>query len=615
MTRRSRHRWYEQVKGTPPGLRTDKKPIDDSIDLHPETGYFTRKTAYICGKPKNHTQMRDITHFLLATLLSLATLACRHDTPPTDGPLSRQLPPGTEEIFQKLNDRDNREEALRLADSLAALPPSDDPWLEIRIAQAAANTLYKFRRDPSDAIRTQERALAVYRLHPDAADDPADLLSTLGHYYRRKGMREKEVEVIQEAMDWCVAHPEKLNRGFVYTFADLSSTYSDLGLYDKAMEAISRSIDYSLQLDSFTISDLYRMKAGIFWELEQHDSTLYYARQALKRGEEMKENAYVLAAKNILYNYYYEYVPDSIPAALEGYKELIEEEEAISAGYQDLFKFMLGACLVRDGKPEKGFPLMEEAYALYKKYEANDMMDWTGRHLLNLYAEQKKGDKMAEIYPEYKEIHDSLQLAEKQRYAIGANVRYETGRKEQENRALSAEVALKERSLVYTRVILILAICLLTGIIVYALQRRRLHQREREIQRQRLDNLLATQQELNRHNERLSAELEQAAHNEVIDSVRQKLNPSLLSGEDELRFRQSFAALYPRFLPGLRKDFPELTKSDELLCMLIYLKQSTDEISLALGISRPSVNSGRSRIRKKLGLQKEESLDEFLQKR
>ena len=456
---------------------------------------------------------------------------------------------------------------------------------------------------------------AVYRLHPDAADDPADLLSTLGHYYRRKGMREKEVEVIQEAMDWCVAHPEKLNRGFVYTFADLSSTYSDLGLYDKAMEAISRSIDYSLQLDSFTISDLYRMKAGIFWELEQHDSTLYYARQALKRGEEMKENAYVLAAKNILYNYYYEYVPDSIPAALEGYKELIEEEEAISAGYQDLFKFMLGACLVRDGKPEKGFPLMEEAYALYKKYEANDMMDWTGRHLLNLYAEQKKGDKMAEIYPEYKEIHDSLQLAEKQRYAIGANVRYETGRKEQENRALSAEVALKERSLVYTRVILILAICLLTGIIVYALQRRRFHQREREIQRQRLDNLLATQQELNRRNERLSAELEQAAHNEVIDSVRQKLNPSLLSGEDELRFRQSFAALYPRFLPGLRKDFPELTKSDELLCMLIYLKQSTDEISLALGISRPSVNSGRSRIRKKLGLQKEESLDEFLQKR
>ena len=47
--------------------------------------------------------------------------------------------------------------------------------------------------------------------------------------------------------------------------------------------------------------------------------------------------------------------------------------------------------------------------------------------------------------------------------------------------------------------------------------------------------------------------------------------------------------------------------------MLIYLKQNTDEIALALGISRASVNTARSRIRKKLGLQKEDSLDEYLQ--
>ena len=98
---------------------------------------------------------------------------------------------------------------------------------------------------------------------------------------------------------------------------------------------------------------------------------------------------------------------------------------------------------------------------------------------------------MTEIYPEYKEIHDSLQLAEKQRYAIGANVRYETGRKEQENRALSAEVALKERSLVYTRCHPDPSHLPADRDHCYALQRRRLHQREREIQRQRLDNLLA----------------------------------------------------------------------------------------------------------------------------
>ena len=58
-------------------------------------------------------------------------------------------------------------------------------------------------------------------------------------------MREKEVEVIQEAMDWCVAHPEKLNRGFVYTFADLSSTYSDLGFPSRTRQAPSMNLKRS----------------------------------------------------------------------------------------------------------------------------------------------------------------------------------------------------------------------------------------------------------------------------------------------------------------------------------------------------------------------------------
>lgn len=508
---------------------------------------------------------------------------------------------------------DDREGALRLADRFADLPPSDDPDQEMYTCNAVSNTFYKYRSDPSDAIRMQERAVAAYRRKGEARD-PADLLSTLGHYYRRKGMREKEVETIQEAMDWCIAHPERLNRGFVYTFGDMSTTYSDLGLYDKALEAISRSISYSLRLDSFTISDLYRMKAEIFWQLDQRDSTLYYIRKALERGEQLQEKAYILAAKNLLYNYYYDFVPDSIHTALRGYQELMKGGDAIAMNFQDQFKFMTGASLARTGRPEEGFTLMEEAYAWFKKNEVNDMADWAGGKLLSLYAEHKKGDKMALIYPSYKVIHDSLQLAEKQRYAIAANIRYETARKEQENRALAAEVALKQQSLVYTRIILGLSGCLLAIGVIYLVRRRRRLLKEREEHSCQLNELLTSQQELNRRNESLSRELEQLSHNEIIDNVRRQLDPTLLSGEDEKRFRQSFAALYPRYLPTWRQRCPELTKSDELFCMLIYLKQNTDEIALALGISRASVNTARSRIRKKLGLGKEDSLDAYLQR-
>lgn len=95
--------------------------------------------------------------------------------------------------------------------------------------------------------------------------------------------------------------------------------------------------------------------------------------------------------------------------------------------------------------------------------------------------------------------------------------------------------------------------------------------------------------------------MENISHNDVIDTFRRDLSPTLLSGEDEIHFRQPFAALYPNYLPVLRSRCPELTKSDELFCMLIMLNQSTDEAALTLGISRASVNPARSRIRKKLG--------------
>ena len=52
--------------------------------------------------------------------------------------------------------------------------------------------------------------------------------------------------------------------------------------------------------------------------------------------------------------------------------------------------------------------------------------------------------------------------------------------RKQENRALTAEVALKEQSLVYTRIILGLSGCLLAAGVVYLICRRRRQLKEQE---------------------------------------------------------------------------------------------------------------------------------------
>lgn len=501
----------------------------------------------------------------------------------------------------------------KLIERFAALPPSPDPAQEIYACHLVANACYRYSEDPEKEILFQKRAVDAYHAGGEA-DDPADLLSTLGNYYRRRGMYEQAIGYLQEARDWCLAHPEQFNEGFVYNFTDLANLYDTMEQQDKALENISQAIAYSLALDSVVLSDLYRMKAGMFWKPEQKDSARFYILKALRLGEAHQHQAEIAAAKNLLYSFYDEFYPDSAALVVKGFRELcaVSQNDVMSYHYPT-FRFSLGNALVKTGQLQEGFPLMEETMDYYLKQDFPEMIDWCGNILLKRYAEHKMYSRIGEIYPVYTAIHDSLQKKEKQRYAIAANIRYETERKEQENRALAAEVALKEQSLVYTRIILGLSGCLLAAGVVYLIRRRRRQLKEREDHRRQLNELLTSQQELNRRNETLSRELEQVSHNEIIDNVRRQLDPTLLSGEDEKRFRQSFAALYPRYLPGLRSRCPELTKSDELFCMLIYLKQNTDEIALALGISRASVNTARSRIRKKFGLQKEDSLDEYLQ--
>lgn len=75
---------------------------------------------------------------------------------------------------------------------------------------------------------------------------------------------------------------------------------------------------------------------------------------------------------------------------------------------------------------------------------------------------------------------------------------------------------------------------------------------------------------------------------------------------------RAFTTLYPRFLTRLRVVCPQLTASNELVCMLIYLHLSNEEIAQCLGITRMSVNSARYLIRKKLNLDKATDLNDYI---
>ncbi|WNJ17874.1 tetratricopeptide repeat protein [Pontibacter sp. G13] len=78
------------------------------------------------------------------------------------------------------------------------------------------------------------------------------------------------------------------------------------------------------------------------------------------------------------------------------------------------------------------------------------------------------------------------------------------------------------------------------------------------------------------------------------------------------RFEKRFIEVDPKFYARLRDKHPALTSTEHRHCALIKLGFDSKEMASLLGISLNSVHISRHRIRKKIGLTREESLSGFI---
>ena len=97
---------------------------------------------------------------------------------------------------------------------------------------------------------------------------------------------------------------------------------------------------------------------------------------------------------------------------------------------------------------------------------------------------------------------------------------------------------------------------------------------------------------------------------EVFDEY----NDKILTTDDWNNFKKYFNNSYPKYINNLRKRFNNLTDSEERLCLLMKTGLRQKEMANILGISADSVKKTRYRLRKKLELGSEDSIEEFILK-
>jgi DNA-binding NarL/FixJ family response regulator len=84
------------------------------------------------------------------------------------------------------------------------------------------------------------------------------------------------------------------------------------------------------------------------------------------------------------------------------------------------------------------------------------------------------------------------------------------------------------------------------------------------------------------------------------------------SKTDWIQFEHYFNAANQNFISRLRQQHPEITTGDIRLCCLLRMNISTKEISSLLNISVRAVELRRYRLRKRLELEGDTNLVEYL---
>lgn len=193
----------------------------------------------------------------------------------------------------------------------------------------------------------------------------------------------------------------------------------------------------------------------------------------------------------------------------------------------------------------------------------------------------------------------------------------------------------------FAKIIYVLGMIVSLGIFTFRIRQRflikdiQVSRSEQEIKELKQEKLEAEVEHKNR--ELVSTAIHLHHQNKLLASIKNRLNQILnendgnkmkhnlsrviklveieeKSNDDWEKLQVHFNEIHTGFFDRLRKDFPELTRRDLRLAAYLRMNLSTKEIATLLNNTVRGVEGGRYRLRKKLGLDKNDSLSGFLSK-
>lgn len=473
-----------------------------------------------------------------------------------------------------------------------------------------------FDKKPDSALVYFQKAFAD-QLVPTALDS-ADLYSQIGLSYEAKGEIDYALDYLNRALK--IYDREQSESGLLGTLVNIGSCFYESGNPEQALDYLEQAYKLALELQdpeniSITILNYAMLSLLVEGDTDKTDQLL----AQLENNPAMQENVDILAVyyQNMAVFYAQQEMPEE---AETYYKRALETAQSYSESIPPGIYAGLARLHSQKGELAEARTYYYQALQTASK-KSDKRLVYVD--LARLYTKLNSVDSASVYWEKSFQLLEDLEEERIQNMALESKNNIDLIQKESAIVVLEEQQkrhVLQKRIDRYTILGLVVLIILLACIaFLFAQQKRKqLRSKERELSLKN-QNLVNLSLHINQKNQllkdfesTLSKKEEESNDPELYRAVKNALKESLRVDEDWKEFELYFNDLYSGFYEKLKRDYPELTNNELRVCSLAKLRLSLKEIAQILFLSVDSVKSARYRIRKKLNLDTNEDLSDFL---
>jgi len=495
------------------------------------------------------------------------------------------------------------------------------------------------------------------------------ILLNIGVVYNRKGNYNEALNYYFQTIEIAEKRSDiKITMG---SLNNIGIIYEKWGLHKKAIENYKKAIDLiKYSLDTVESRQHLLLKASLLnnigvsnYKLGDYDEALGYYFQSLEVKKILGgQNEIALAFNNI--GTVYSDKRD-LEKTLEYYsKALSLVKKTGNKRYEAHYTINVGLAYADQKKYTLALIYFNKCLAMADSLQSNELYMETYNSIYKTYKTMGDYASALEYHERFIGVKDSLFTEKSRKNFEELQTRYETAKKEKELLAQEREIALlkqQKHNQSNLKNLALAGIFIALFVIFLLVNRQRLKkkltletqkrgatehrlkeeenlwqqeklQKEHEVGIMRQKQL--EEQIAHRERELATSSLYTSQRNEMLEDIMKMIEeiiPNIniktktkLRGinkiiqqnmdlrEDWNTFKIHFEQVNPDFFSNLKAEFPKLTPNYLKLCAYIKINLTNKEIARLLNISSSGMKTARNRLKKKLNLLKEDSLNEFI---